>query len=141
MFIQNRKQIIPNILLLCLVITASLLAQEEYVRRLNGIPVIDGAGAIKNIYSGGINNLEYQFVDIDGDDDFDILFLDSDKTYGWYENTGTSSSSDFELSFTQIPGLVLTDWFYFVVDTDTATTGGIEGGGFPVSVGPVTIEA
>ena len=32
-----------------------------------------------------------------------------------------------------------TDWFYFVVDTDTATTGGIEGGGFPVSVGPVTI--
>ena len=34
-----------------------------------------------------------------------------------------------------------TDWFYFVVNTDTATTGGIEGGGYPVSVGPVTIEA
>ena len=34
-----------------------------------------------------------------------------------------------------------TNWFYFVVDTDTATTGGIEGGGYPVSVGPVTIEA
>ena len=34
-----------------------------------------------------------------------------------------------------------TDWFYFVVNTDTATVGGIEGGGYPVSVGPVTIEA
>lgn len=34
-----------------------------------------------------------------------------------------------------------TNWFYFVVDTDTATTGGIEGGGYPVSVGPVTIAA
>jgi len=33
-----------------------------------------------------------------------------------------------------------TDWFYFVVDTDTATIGGIEGGGYPVSVGPVTIS-
>jgi hypothetical protein len=34
-----------------------------------------------------------------------------------------------------------TDWFYFVVNTDTATVGGVEGGGYPVSVGPVTIEA
>ena len=34
-----------------------------------------------------------------------------------------------------------TDWFYFVVNTDTATVGGVEGGGFPVSVGPVTISA
>ena len=85
MFIQNRKSLITTILLLCLVITVSLKAQEEYVRRLNSIPVIDGAGALTNIYSGGINNFEYQFVDIDGDDDFDIFYLDSDKTYGWYE--------------------------------------------------------
>ena len=31
------------------------------------------------------------------------------------------------------------DWFYFTVDTDTATVGNIHGGGFPVSAGPVTI--
>ncbi len=31
------------------------------------------------------------------------------------------------------------DWFYFTVDTDTATVGNIQGGGFPVSAGPVTI--
>lgn len=34
-----------------------------------------------------------------------------------------------------------TDWFYFVVNTDTATTGSIRGGSYPVSVGPVTLEA
>ena len=86
MSIQIRKQIIPNVLLLFLLFTASLWAQEEYVRRLNSIPVADGDGAIANIYSGGINNFEHQFVDIDGDNDFDIIYLDSDKTYGWYEN-------------------------------------------------------
>ena len=31
------------------------------------------------------------------------------------------------------------DWFYFTVDTDTATVGNKQGGGFPVSAGPVTI--
>ena len=31
--------------------------------------------------------------------------------------------------------------FILLCNTDTATTGGIEGGGYPVSVGPVTIEA
>jgi len=120
LFIQNRKQLISNILLLCLFAIGSLLAQEEYVRRLNGVPVTDGAGALTNIYSGGINNFEFQFVDIDGDDDFDILFLDSDKTFGWYENKGSSTSADFELSFTQITGMVLSDWFYFVdIDNDS----------------------
>jgi hypothetical protein len=142
LFIQNRKQLIPNILLLSLVVTASLHAQEEYVRRLNGIPVIDGAGAITNIYSGGINNLEYQFVDIDGDDDFDILFLDSDKTYGWYENKGSSSSADFELSLTQIPGMVLSDWFYFVdIDNDSDVdlfTGNTDLISFSENIGSVT---
>jgi hypothetical protein len=34
-----------------------------------------------------------------------------------------------------------TNWFYFVINTDTATAGAIEGGGYPVSVGPVTISA
>ena len=32
-----------------------------------------------------------------------------------------------------------TDWYYFTVDTNTATVGGIRGGGHSVSAGPVTI--
>ena len=33
------------------------------------------------------------------------------------------------------------NFFHFTVDTDTATKGGIKGGGYGCSVGPVTIEA
>tara|TARA_R110002167_G_scaffold13164_1_gene55483 strand:+ start:23 stop:586 length:564 start_codon:yes stop_codon:yes gene_type:complete len=33
------------------------------------------------------------------------------------------------------------DNFYFTVDTNTATAGGVKGGGFPVSVGPATLTA
>jgi len=36
----------------------------------------------------------------------------------------------------------LTDnFFFFTVDTNTATTGNIKGGGYGCSIGPVTIEA
>ena len=33
------------------------------------------------------------------------------------------------------------DWFYFTVDTNTATAGNVKGGGFPVSIGPATLSA
>ena len=33
------------------------------------------------------------------------------------------------------------NWFYFTVDTNTATAGSVKGGGFPVSIGPVTLSA
>ena len=33
------------------------------------------------------------------------------------------------------------NWFYFTVDTNTATAGGVKGGGFPVSIGPATLSA
>jgi hypothetical protein len=77
-------------------LNSNALPQEEFVRRLNWITVSDGSGALPNIYAGGINNLEHQFIDIDGDNDFDILFLDSDGTFGWYENIGDSSIAKFK---------------------------------------------
>ena len=33
------------------------------------------------------------------------------------------------------------NWFYFTVDTNTATAGNVKGGGFPVSIGPATLSA
>ena len=95
MFIQNRKQLISNILLLCLVSFGSLRAQEEYVRHLNSIPVIDGAGALTNIYSGSINNFEYQYVDIDGDNDFDLLVGLFDGRVDYHRNDRTPISAYF----------------------------------------------
>ena len=34
-----------------------------------------------------------------------------------------------------------TDYFYFTVNTNTATAGEVKGGKFPVSIGPVTLSA
>ena len=53
---------------------------------------------------------------------------------GYAITTGKYVSGDRDTDFTD-------DWFYFTVDTSTATTGGITGGGFPVSIGPATLSA
>ena len=56
------------------------------------------------------------------------------KAAGYAITTGKYVSGSRNTDFTD-------DWFYFTVDTSTATSGSIKGGGFPVSVGPVTLEA
>ena len=56
------------------------------------------------------------------------------KAAGYAITTGKYVSGSRDTDFTD-------DWFYFTVDTSTATTGGITGGGFPVSVGPATLSA
>ena len=111
MFIQNKLSLIVTVTALVIILNSNALPQEEFVRRLSWIPVSDGSGALTNIYSGGINNLEYQFIDIDGDgdNDFDIPILDSDGSFGWYENTGDSSSAEFKYSLSEIPGFFLFD--------------------------------
>jgi len=86
--------------------------------RFRGTPTVsDGSGAYANPGS------------FDG-----IAGSNIAKAAGYAIVTGKYVSGSRDTDFT-------TDWFYFVVNTDTATTGGIEGGGYPVSVGPVTIEA
>jgi hypothetical protein len=50
---------------------------------------------------------------------------------GKYKNDARDASNDY-----------LTDnFFFFTVDTNTATTGNIKGGGYGCSVGPITISA
>jgi len=50
---------------------------------------------------------------------------------GKFKNDARDASSDY----------LTTNFFYFTVDTDTATSGNIKGGGYGCSVGPITIEA
>jgi hypothetical protein len=115
--LRNKK-----LVFLLLVITYAfsvLTSAQNFERILNGIPFSDAEGPIPDVFSGGHNNLEHQFVDIDGDADFDIMWLDSDGTYGWYKNIGDRVNPDYILSFDTIPGLKFSDWFYFVdIDSD-----------------------
>jgi hypothetical protein len=97
----------------------TLLFPQPYQRELDIIPVSDVSGIIPSAFSGGHNNLEHQFVDIDGDGDLDIMYLDSDGTYGWFKNTGTKFNPLFKYSMTEIPGLKFSYWYFFVdIDSD-----------------------
>lgn len=108
---------IRNIILIIILFTFSINAQFE--RELNSIPFYDDNGLIPNIFSGGANNFEFFFVDIDGDGDLDFFYLDSDESFGWYENIGSQSNPIYKLSFDTIPGLYFSQWFYFVdIDND-----------------------
>ena len=51
-------------------------------------------------------------------------------TTGLFQN-GVRVSTDYALS----------NFFYFTVNADTATTGSIQGGGYGCSIGPITIQA
>ena len=106
---------------------------QEFKRSLNGIPVRDSSGPLTNIFSGGHNNIEHQFVDIDGDGDLDLLYLDSDKSYGWYKNIGDRFNPEYILSFDTIPGLKFSDWF-FLVDIDNDNDLDIFTGGAPALI-------
>ena len=54
------------------------------------------------------------------DDDLDIFYLDSDQTFGWFENAGDKFNADFKYSLTNPNGLFFSDWFYFVdIDADS----------------------
>jgi hypothetical protein len=50
---------------------------------------------------------------------------------GRYKDGLRDASSDY----------ITTNFFFFTVDTNTATSGNVKGGGYGCSVGPVTIEA
>ena len=50
---------------------------------------------------------------------------------GKYKNDARDASSDY----------IINNFFFFTVDTNTATSGNVKGGGYGCSVGPVTIEA
>ena len=92
---------------------------QPFERELELIPVFDSEGKLINTFSGGLNNIEHQFIDIDGDIDLDIIYLDSDKTFGLYENIGNQFVSEFKLIINDDSGLFLSDWFYFVdIDSD-----------------------
>jgi len=56
------------------------------------------------------------------------------KSAGYAINTGKYVSGSRDTDKTD-------NWFYFTVDTNTATAGSVKGGGFPVSIGPVTLSA
>jgi hypothetical protein len=114
-----RNKILALTLTSLLFFAAADICSQPFHRELNLIPVSDGSGLIKNNFSGGHNNLEYQFVDIDNDEDLDIFFLDSDKTFGLFENIGNKFNPEYKYLINKPNNLFFSNWFYFVdIDND-----------------------
>lgn len=104
---------ILQILLLPLLLTA-----QDFEKKTDGIPFFYGDHEFNNTLSGGVNNPEFQFSDIDNDGDGDLFVLSSDGYGAYFENTGTEN----EAKFTERnlpPGLSFTNWFFFCdIDND-----------------------
>lgn len=114
-----RNKILALTVTSLLFFAATDICSQPFNRELNHIPISDESGLIKNIFSGGHNNLEYQFVDIDNDEDLDIFFLDSDKTFGLFENIGNKFNPEYKYLINKPNNLFFSNWFYFVdIDND-----------------------
>lgn len=96
-----------------------VFAQSEFMRELNPFIFKKNGINYKNVFTGGFNNIEPQFIDIDGDGDKDLFFINSDGTFGWFKNVGTVNNPEFLFMLDSIPGIRMREWFYFVdIDND-----------------------
>lgn len=74
---------------------------------------------LNNVFSGGHNNPEFQFIDVTGDGKKELFLLDSDGSVSYYVNEGTVSSPDYHLYAIPFQGIEFKDWFFFTdIDND-----------------------
>ncbi|NUN10201.1 MAG: T9SS type A sorting domain-containing protein [Ignavibacteriaceae bacterium] len=102
-----------------LILIFTVAFPQNFKREISPFNISSPAGAYTNPFSGGVNNIEPHFVDIDGDNDFDLFFLDSDGSHGWFKNTGSVTNPVFEMQADTLPGIEFFGWFYFAdIDAD-----------------------
>ena len=70
-----------NRLFLVLPFLLTNIFSQSFIREINTIPFEAGGTELKNVFSGGTNNPEFQFVDIDADGDLDLFVLSSDGKF------------------------------------------------------------
>jgi len=100
----------------------ALLRGQPYTREVDGIPVRASGTQVILPFAGGINNPNHQFVDIDGDGDYDLFILDNDLAVDFYRNEGTITAPNFKLRTGAIPLPPFSRWFLFVdYDGDSLT--------------------
>lgn len=104
---------ISKIILLNLLIT-NIGHSQLYQRSIDNPIISNGTTNYVNPFSGGYNNIEHQFVDIDNDGDEDLFYLNSDGTFGFLVNSGNPQSPQFKFLTDTIPGLEFLDWFFFI---------------------------
>lgn len=87
---------------------------QPFVRQVQPFPVLANGNAIGQPFAGGINSPIQQFVDIDGDGDYDLFVFDNDLSFDYYRNEGTRFAPNFMLrdDLAILPKFSV--WFRFV---------------------------
>ena len=110
------------IILISLPLTAFFIHNgysQDLVQSYDGIKFIIHGNESMAPFNGGLDDARYQFVDIDGDNDYDLFTFDKDTTLYFYRNIGTPQNAKFQLVSQKYLGLDVKTWFYFTdIDHD-----------------------
>ena len=65
-----------------IILTSGCLYSQPFERETSTIPITLGKVSFPFAFTGGMSTPNYQFVDIDGDGDFDLFIFDRDLSGG-----------------------------------------------------------
>ncbi|MFN0156520.1 MAG: FG-GAP repeat domain-containing protein, partial [Bacteroidota bacterium] len=92
----------------------SVSSAQVFIREPYGISISAEGVQIDHPFSGGFYNPVHQFVDIDGDADFDLFLLDNnDRSVTFFRNLGTPQAPVFRLQPVNFVMPDIRGWFRF----------------------------
>ena len=88
---------------------------QIFEREISTIDFFKNNKLLENIFYGGVNNPEFQFIDINGDTNSDLFILSSDGTFISYIN----DNNNLLYNDNYFSELKISNWFFFVdIDND-----------------------
>ena len=92
---------------------------QSFIRSADGIPIERNGERLELPFFGGLDRFIPQFLDADGDGDFDLFISEADGQLTFMENSGSSRAPKFRLNPDVYKNLNVSSWFYFVdIDAD-----------------------
>jgi hypothetical protein len=102
-----------------LLVVCQFLPSQTFRQTFPTIRFVQEGIDIVNPFSGGIDTPIHQFVDIDGDGDFDLFILDRDGLLVFYRNEGSPTQARYVIAAVSFQNLGVGSWFRFVdIDAD-----------------------
>ncbi|NNE35816.1 MAG: VCBS repeat-containing protein, partial [Rhodothermales bacterium] len=106
------RAIVAGLSLLAMSADTGSAQQHDLVQLVQPFPVVDG-DVIDAPFLGGFDVPRPQFVDIDGDDDFDLFVQEISGSVMFFENTGSSFDPDFAFRSLRYQDIDVGGWFFF----------------------------